>query len=240
MALGLLWRELSWFILAISQARFSVGLASIWITESASRFSHFWTSIVSPLLSTAPLLSVLISSALVVGEDNEIAGSMETAMGALAGSTIYVLTLLWVLALWRGRCDFDESGAAINSVAGRLTWASLTQSGVTLDRNALIAGRVMCATMLSYFIIQGPAFQYVQQPVSSLARVGERNYALAAAIVCAILLAAYFLYSFFFLAMSELRMSLAKELGEERLLGRRIKFVRTSIDYFQSNLARWS
>lgn len=147
-------------------------------------------------------------------------------MGALTGSTVYLLTLLWVVSLWRGRCDFDSNGEAINGVAGRLTWASLSRSGVSVEKETLIAGRVMIMTIFSYFIIQGPAFQYIQQPVSALARQGERFYALAAFIVCSILLVAYFFYTFFYPTMAKLRLELAKDVSEERMLRQRIQFVR--------------
>eukprot|EP01122_Echinamoeba_exundans_P008704 TRINITY_DN2937_c0_g1_i1.p1 TRINITY_DN2937_c0_g1~~TRINITY_DN2937_c0_g1_i1.p1 ORF type:complete len:493 (+),score=77.99 TRINITY_DN2937_c0_g1_i1:575-2053(+) len=149
---------------------------------------------------------------------------METAMGALSGSTIYILTVLWSISVFRGRCDFDANGHAINGVVGRLTWASLTQSGVTLDRNAIMSARIMIVTMLSYFIIQGPSFQYIQQPLSAVARIGERNFALAAIIICAILLVLYFLSNLFFVDLFSLRFSLAKEMADDKMLSKRILF----------------
>lgn len=212
-------------MLSSCEGSFSIGRACLWITERAGRFSKFFSAIISPLLSTAPLLGILISAA-VADSDTEVATAMETAMGALSGSTVYVLTVLWAFSLYRGRCDFDANGQAINGVSGRLRWASLTQSGVTLDRNAVMSGRIMIITMLSYFIIQGPSFQYVQQPVSAVARIGEQKFALAATIVCAIILLSYFASSLFFVDLHSLRFELAKEMAEDTTLQKRISFVR--------------
>jgi len=93
---------------------------------------------------------------------------VSVGVGALAGSTIMLLTLPWAVSVLAGRVNLDDQGAPRYkrpadagedweklSPPGNL---SLLRTGVGFGSEIQDAARYMVFTMLGYFVIQGPAF----------------------------------------------------------------------------------
>jgi len=118
-------------------------------------------SIVLPVLGAIPDgMMVLFSGIgpLAVAQENVAVG-----VGALAGSTIMLLTLPWILSVYAGQVDMDDSGKCVGykQPAGKKTLTAQTGccylDGVT--KNAWL----MFITSLGYFVIQIPAYMVDDQ-----------------------------------------------------------------------------
>ncbi|KAG0617702.1 hypothetical protein M758_4G009100 [Ceratodon purpureus] len=80
-------------------------------------------------------------------------------MGLVAGSSVMVLTALWGSCLIAGRCDLVEHSRTHLVVAKDRTLTkgfSLTETGVTTDKQTMWASWVMVATLLPYLVAQIP------------------------------------------------------------------------------------
>eukprot|EP01059_Diplonema_ambulator_P006782 TRINITY_DN16384_c0_g1_i1.p1 TRINITY_DN16384_c0_g1~~TRINITY_DN16384_c0_g1_i1.p1 ORF type:complete len:587 (+),score=210.87 TRINITY_DN16384_c0_g1_i1:64-1824(+) len=133
-------------------------------------------TIVLPILGAVPDGAIILFS----GSDQ-----LSVGVGALAGSTIMLLTIPWFLAMLAGRVDMappkssKSGGAATNAVdsvisgklvpkysgkpSERLTTSTpfldqLTGTGVSVDASIRRAGIIMVITSISYMVIQIPAF----------------------------------------------------------------------------------
>eukprot|EP00966_Prymnesium_polylepis_P302461 6987705-Prymnesium_polylepis.3 len=104
---------------------------------------------------------------------------MSVGVGALAGSTIMLLTVPWGLAIFAGSVPVGAAGHALygkKAIAAekqkialrRAKTSSLSTSkglwgyGVTPEATIKENAGIMVATSLCYLIIQGPAFQYAK------------------------------------------------------------------------------
>jgi Ca2+/Na+ antiporter len=122
-------------------------------------------SIVLPILGAIPDgMMVLFSGIgpLAVAQENVAVG-----VGALAGSTIMLLTLPWILSVYAAQVDCDADGKCIGykQPAGKRNQTEQTaccfNDGVT--KNAWL----MFITSLSYFVIQIPAYKVDDQKTRS-------------------------------------------------------------------------
>ncbi|KAJ9468024.1 hypothetical protein DIPPA_34516 [Diplonema papillatum] len=128
-------------------------------------------SVVLPILGAVPDGAIILFSG---------ADQLAVGVGALAGSTIMLLTIPWCLAMVAGRVDMHApagsegiqdaghgGGRKIPSYSGRpenrLTLdqpiaKQLFNTGVSVDASIKRAGLMMLLTSISYIIIQGPSF----------------------------------------------------------------------------------
>ncbi len=67
-------------------------------------------SCVLPVLGAVPDGAIMLFSGL--GDVEEAQENLAVGVGALAGSTIMLLTVPWALSLWAGRVDLDAEGKA--------------------------------------------------------------------------------------------------------------------------------
>ena len=146
-------------------------------------------------------------------------GSIETAqetlsvgVGALAGSTIMLLTVPFAVSILAGRVDIDEQGNAAYKKKPKLSEkdsiiASFTSSGVAISDAVKHGGVIMAITTIPYFLIQVPAL-FMHGPSEEIAE-GERWWSMLGMIVCLLGLAAYM----------RLQLKISKE-GEDK--GKRI------------------
>mmetsp|Transcript_36673 Transcript_36673/g.80388 ORF Transcript_36673/g.80388 Transcript_36673/m.80388 type:complete len:566 (+) Transcript_36673:79-1776(+) len=116
-------------------------------------------SIVLPILGAVPDGMMVLCSGL--GPDAQ--EQVKVGVGALAGSTIMLLTLPWFLSIVAGRVNIDSSGKPTYKVASELKLSppgnmSLTKTGVGLGLAISQNAKMMMFTATTYFIIQGPAF----------------------------------------------------------------------------------
>lgn len=122
---------------------------------------------IAPLVGACllPLLGAVPDGAIVVfsGLGPDAQQQLSVGIGALAGSTIMLLTVPWVLSMVAGRVDFDPDG---NGTYKKPTgapegWSKLSkpyfETGVNVDDNIKHSAFAMLLTMMSMFVIQIPA-----------------------------------------------------------------------------------
>lgn len=113
--------------------------------------------------------------------------TLSVGVGALAGSTIMLLTVPWALSIYAGRVDLDDDGRTCYMNKPKLSShgsikEELTKTGVNITDEVSHAGVVMAFTTLPYFLIQLPAL-FLHGPTEEIAE-GEHWWALAAFFVC--------------------------------------------------------
>lgn len=116
-------------------------------------------SVVLPVLGAVPDGAIVLFSGL--GPASEVKEQIAVGVGALAGSTIMLLTIPWALCIWQGRVDIGDNGYANYGKKPKLSPSnrrSLTQTGISPRRSIIVNGRLMILTAISYLIIQLAAF----------------------------------------------------------------------------------
>ena len=112
--------------------------------------------------------------------------TLSVGVGALAGSTIMLLTIPWALSVYGGRVDI-QNGKPMYTKRPKLSeyadiGSMLTNTGVAVSDEVSHAGIIMAITTIPYFLIQVPA-AFLHGPSEEVAK-GEHWWALAALVVC--------------------------------------------------------
>ncbi len=149
-------------------------------------------SVVLPILGAVPDGAIMLFSGLGPDAQNQLS----VGVGALAGSTIMLLTIPWGAAVMKGSVNLGGDGAA--DYAHKKTHAppksKLTGLGVTPSATIRHNAALMAGTALLYLIIQGPAFQYAKGgPGSSDKKVSsaEHGWALAGLVLSVLAFVVY-------------------------------------------------
>jgi Ca2+/Na+ antiporter len=208
-ATGLAWLFISYgYILYFASNLISEGSDLLMLVPSMAGLVG---GLVLPLLGAVPDGAIMLFSGL--GNVEKAQQTLSVGVGALAGSTIMLLTIPWFLSIWGGRVDIDPNTGLAN-YRGKPKLSpnkgiieSLTQTGVAISDPVKHGAIIMAATTIPYFLIQVPAFFLTgsRQHVSN----GEHGWALGGFIICIIGFSCYMYL--------QLRMS---RQGEDR--GRRI------------------
>ena len=129
-------------------------------------------SVVLPILGAVPDGAIMLFSGL--GPDAQ--EQLSVGVGALAGSTIMLLTVPWGGAIMAGRVGIGADGCAhyVKRKKGvevhdqkaarglRGTWSNaLFNTGVTPDKTIKANAFLVMGTSLIYLLIQGPAFSHL-------------------------------------------------------------------------------
>jgi len=180
---GLLWLLLSYgYVLYYASNLISQGSDLLLLVPSMAGLVG---SVILPLLGAIPDGAIMLFSGL--GDKETAQDTLAVGVGALAGSTIMLLTVPWALSIYAGRVDFDRNGDpnyfAKPKVSPKATLKDdLNQTGVFISDEISKGGIIMIATLLPYFLIQGPAM-FIHGPTEEVAEA-EKNWALAGFIVC--------------------------------------------------------
>jgi hypothetical protein len=107
--------------------------------------------------------------------------SLSVGIGALAGSTIMLLTVPWGLSVFAGRVDIHDGNRPNYTKRPKLTedggWQhTLFHTGVAVTDEIRHGGVIMAITTLPYFLIQVPA-SFLHGPAEEVA-AGEHWWAL--------------------------------------------------------------
>jgi len=124
-------------------------------------------SVVLPVLGAVPDGTIVLFSGL--GPKEEAEEQLSVGVGALAGSTIMLLTIPWALTLIVGRVNLDSKGNGAYNRKDKLTgetW-NLFQTGTNVKPGLRMSAIIMIITAISYLFIQGPAFQFAVKDSSS-------------------------------------------------------------------------
>jgi len=157
-------------------------------------------SVVLPILGAVPDGMIVLFSGL--GDKAEAQEQLSVGVGALAGSTIMLLTVPWFCSLLAGRVSLDENGVGAYKKKEKLTepkW-SLLRTGTNVKPGLRISAFIMIITSISYLLIQGPAFKYSGDTDESASDVtsseinSEHWWALAGFLMSVVLFIAYLIY----------------------------------------------
>ena len=170
-------------------------------------------SCVLPVLGAVPDGAIMLFSGL--GSVEEAQENLAVGVGALAGSTIMLLTIPFALSLYAGRVDLKANGDANYGRKPKLSAAralSLSGCGVQPGAQVRSGAVVMCLTCCSYGIIQGPAFLLAGDDAAAVSR-GEHVWALAGLVCTLGGFVAYLVYQ-----VRSTDVDAAKQLKQESLI----------------------
>mmetsp|Transcript_2518 Transcript_2518/g.6348 ORF Transcript_2518/g.6348 Transcript_2518/m.6348 type:complete len:599 (+) Transcript_2518:81-1877(+) len=115
-------------------------------------------SIVLPVLGAVPDGMMVVFSGLGTLEDAQ--ANVSVGVGALAGSTIMLLTLPWFLAIYGGRVDLDDTHTKpLYTKTPKLTkpLCALNATGIKFNEEIQTNANIMLVTALAFLFIQLPA-----------------------------------------------------------------------------------
>eukprot|EP00042_Codosiga_hollandica_P030140 m.173729 g.173729 ORF g.173729 m.173729 type:complete len:609 (-) comp53275_c1_seq1:41-1867(-) len=128
-------------------------------------------TVVLPVLGAVPDGCIVIFSGL--GARKDVETQIAVGIGALAGSTIMLLTIPWFISVLAGRVDLALDGQPVyrkpegaGSGWKRLNhtgYSSLLITGVACTKKIKETSYIMIGTALTYILIQGPAFKYIHE-----------------------------------------------------------------------------
>ena len=151
-------------------------------------------SLVLPILGAVPDGCIVLFSGL--GPRSVAQKQVAVGVGALAGSTVQLLTVPWFLSIWAGRVDMSAAGHAVYRGKKRLSPGNFWHSAVQPSSSVMRAGALaLFATTLPYFIIQGSAFTARGDETAEQRIASEGSYALAGSVLCFVLLALYIVHN---------------------------------------------
>lgn len=143
-------------------------------------------SVVLPVLGAVPDGAIVFFSGL--GPLDQVQKQLSVGVGALAGSTIMLLTVPWFLSVVGGRVDLSpRTGAANYRAKPKLTvpFSATSLAGVMPDEVATKnAAKIMLVTTVPYLLIQGSAFAFHHQKTEQERSASEAVYALVGFVVC--------------------------------------------------------
>lgn len=180
---GLFWLFLSYgYILYYSSNLISDGSELLLLIPSLAGLVG---SVVLPLLGAVPDGAIMLFSGL--GDIETAQESLSVGVGALAGSTIMLLTIALSASIFGGRVNLDSDGVPTYKAKPKLTKKAtikqeLETTGVAITDAVSHGGKIMIVTTLPYFLIQVPAF-FIHGPAEEVA-AGEKYWALAGLIIC--------------------------------------------------------
>jgi len=145
--------------------------------------------VVLPLLGAVPDGAIMLFSGL--GDVDKAQQTLSIGVGALAGSTIMLLTVPWAMSVYRGRVDFSGPDEMPNykGVPKLKDDQSLGTTGVALTPEINHGAKMMMLTTLPYLLIQVPAIflEGAREEVS----LGEHWWAGAGFVLCMVLFVFY-------------------------------------------------
>lgn len=167
-------------------------------------------SIVLPILGAVPDGAIVLFSGLGADAKSQVA----VGVGALAGSTIMLLTVPWFLSILAGRVDMarnnatgktepnysKRSGGASKLTANLSFSENLFNTGVSLTSASQFGGKIMVASSLLYLVIQGPAINQLMNDdnnddiAANVRANSEHGSAIAGLVLCVCGFIAYILY----------------------------------------------
>jgi Ca2+/Na+ antiporter len=141
--------------------------------------------VVLPLLGAVPDGAIMLFSG--IGPIETAQETLSVGVGALAGSTIMLLTVPWALSVYGGRVNLNEQGEPQYLGQPKLTpnlslMKELYHTGVSITDTISHGAVIMAITTIPYFLIQGPAF-YIHGPSEEVAEK-EKYFALTGLIIC--------------------------------------------------------
>lgn len=181
---GLLWLFLTYgFVLYKASGLISEGSELLLLVPSLAGLVG---GVVLPLLGAVPDGAIMLFSG--IGDIETVQESISVGVGALAGSTIMLLTIPLGLSIFAGRVNLVPSekdgslSAKYNSKPKLSEGQSLAESGIAVTDEIRKAATIMVITTLPFFLIQVPAL-FIHGSNEEMVH-DEKKYALLALIIC--------------------------------------------------------
>jgi len=136
--------------------------------------------VILPLLGAVPDGAIMLFSGM--GDIEQAQESLSVGIGALAGSTIMLLTIPWGLSVIAGSVPIktvDGKRKAIYKKGTKQLDGDKSKTGVAISEQIQKGSYIMILTTIPYFVIQVPAF-FIEGNLA----VGERHWALLGFIIC--------------------------------------------------------
>jgi hypothetical protein len=136
-------------------------------------------SVVLPILGTLPDSLIILFSG--IGPDAQ--EQLDVGVGALAGSTIMLLTIPWFISIYAGRVDFDPATGELsyrNSPKlnpDMTTREAFNKSGISVGPNVRNGAVILMCTVLTYLLLQAPEMIYSSEGIKKLTSI-DNNFAL--------------------------------------------------------------
>ncbi|CAN6166642.1 unnamed protein product [Urochloa humidicola] len=140
-----------------------------------------------PILGALPEALIVLASGL-SGSRDTAQHQVLTGMGLLAGSTVFLLTLIWGTFVVVGKCDLGPNRVAVDLQNTR--GFSLTGTGVSTDLKTTYLARIMAISVVPFVIAGFPNMMKIHH--------GQRVAVLLALILSFLLVLSYCLYQVFF------------------------------------------
>lgn len=150
--------------------------------------------VVLPLLGAVPDGAIMLFSGL--GDIETAQANLSVGVGALAGSSIMLLTISLALSVFAGRVDYGGEDNMPNyfgkpKLDERKSFTrALVTTGVAIGPEVNNGAKIMMLTTISYLIIQIPASQLTEGGWREVGKE-EKYYALAGLLVCLIAFVSY-------------------------------------------------
>ena len=138
-------------------------------------------SVVLPVLGAVPDGAIVLVAGL--GDRAEAAKEIKIGVGALAGSTILLLTVPWFLAIFGGRVTLRDGACVGYDQRPRCRGRGLTSTGVECLPALRETTVIMLVSTMLYFTIQIPAFVSFGESAHQIERF-ERPFAAVGAGCC--------------------------------------------------------
>ena len=189
-ATGLIWLFVSYgYVLYYASNLISEGSDLLMLVPSMAGLVG---GVVLPLLGAVPDGAIMFFSG--IGDIETAQETLSVGVGALAGSTIMLLTIPWALSVYGGRVDLDVNGTPQYLAKPKLTPKlglndELFYTGVSVTEAVKHGAIIMSITTIPYFLIQVPAL-FLHGPSEEVAE-GEHWWALSGLLVCLIGFVAY-------------------------------------------------
>lgn len=149
-------------------------------------------SIVLPVLGAVPDGCIVLFS----GLGPQAQSTLNVGVGALAGSTIMLLTVPWFLSVMGGRVNVSNGEAKYKTP--KLTPPNnfdLTETGVTIASETRTGSRIMLISALPFLILQVPAMFCENMSVAKQA-VAESGWSLLGFICCCLIFICYLVFQY--------------------------------------------
>ena len=183
---GLLWLFLSYgYVLYKASDLISEGSELLLLVPSMAGLVG---GVVLPLLGAVPDGAIILFSGL--GDIETAQETLSVGVGALAGSTIMLLTVPFALSIYGGRVDLVGPKYDKPNYLGKPKLQSpkahwiyeLTRTGVGLQDAVSHGGTLMVCTLVPFLLIQVPAF-FLHGPQQEIAK-GEHWWSLLGLVIC--------------------------------------------------------
>lgn len=158
---GLIWLLVSYgYVLLKASLFISEGSDLLLLVPSLAGFVG---GTIIPLLGALPEGAIMLVSGL--GDVDKAQLTLSIGIGTLAGSTIMLLTVPWILCVYAGRVDIVRSSPAYSKkpkLSATRFYDNLFHTGVAISSQVRQSSIVMMVTTIPYFLVQTRACAFAR------------------------------------------------------------------------------